>query len=138
MGVRLRPILLPSLVAAVVAVVAVVLAGGSTSSTPSTSSSVSRSTSGSASSAVASGKKLVITIQNYAFHPAAVTVKGGTAVTVINRDQTQHTLTADSGAFDTGTIQPGQAKHLSLPRAGSFSYHCAFHAFMTGSIKVVS
>ena len=132
---RPRSIILPTVVAAVVAVVALILAGGSNS--PVASNAPHNKAAG-ASSAVAPGKKLVITIQNFAFHPASVTVRAGTVVTVINRDQTPHSLTANDGAFDTGSIGSGQAGHLTLTRAGSFAYHCVFHAFMTGSIKVVS
>ena len=110
-----------------VAVLAVSLAGGPASSGAKRSPA-----------AVVSSKHLVITIQNYAYRPASVAVRAGTTITVVNRDPTQPTLTADNGAFDTGTIQPGQSKQLTLRRPGSFSYHCAFHAFMTGTLRVVS
>ncbi len=76
-------------------------------------------------------------IQNYAYHPDSLTVRAGTTVTVVNRDMTQHTLTANDGAFDTGTVQPGQTRRLTLRRSGTFMYHCDFHAFMTGTVTVV-
>lgn len=75
-------------------------------------------------------------IENYGYHPDSLTVRAGTTVTVVNRDMTQHTLTANDGAFDTGTLQPGQARRLRLRRPGRFPYHCEFHAFMTGTITV--
>lgn len=86
---------------------------------------------------VRSGPGVTIVIQNYAYHQDSLTVRAGTTVRVVNRDLTQHTLTADDGAFDTGTVQPGQTKRLTPRRLGKFPYHCDFHAFMTGTIAVV-
>lgn len=78
-----------------------------------------------------------VTIRNYAFAPQTLTVKVGTRVTWTNRDATAHTATMDQGALDTGTINPGQSKTIDFTRPGTYAYHCAFHAFMTGTIRVV-
>jgi plastocyanin len=121
---RLRSLLLPALAAAVVAALALTLAG-------------SRSPRASQHAQVAQGRTVTITIVNYAYHPANLTVKAGTTITVINRDMTAHTLTANDGAFDTGTLMPEQSKRLVLRRVGTFPYHCLYHAFMTGTLKVV-
>jgi|SRR5579875_1179460 len=131
---KLRSILIPALVAGVVAVVAVLLAGGSTASSP---QGASRAHGSSGQPRVASGH-VVIVIQNYAYHPDNLTVRVGTTISVVNRDMTQHTLTANDGAFNTGTIQPGQTARLVMRKTGTFPYHCLFHAFMTGTLKVVS
>ncbi len=77
------------------------------------------------------------TIKNYAFAPVSLTVKAGAHITWTNRDTTAHTATADQGAFDTQTINPGQSGTINFKRPGTYTYHCAFHAFMTGTIKVV-
>jgi plastocyanin len=122
-----RSIAFPSIAAAVVAAVALILAG------PSTTASA-----GHGSRTVLSGKNVVVIIKDYAYSPDNFTVKAGTTITVTNRDMTQHTLTANNGAFDTGTIQPGQTKPILASKPGTYPYHCAFHAFMTGTIKVVS
>jgi plastocyanin len=76
-------------------------------------------------------------IAGYAFHPKTLTVKAGTKVTVTNNDSTAHTATAKSGAFDSGTLKPGQAMRFTLNKPGVYQYYCQFHAFMTGTIKVV-
>ncbi len=86
---------------------------------------------------VATGKSAHLTIANYAFAPAALTVKAGTKVTVTNRDQTAHTATANSGGFDSGTLNSGQSAHFKLTKPGVYAYICQFHAFMTGTITVV-
>jgi plastocyanin len=77
-----------------------------------------------------------ITIDNFKFGPATLTVKQGASVTVTNRDSTTHTATADGGAFDTGDLDPGASKTITLSRAGRYAYHCQIHAFMKGTIVV--
>ena len=77
-----------------------------------------------------------LAIRNFAFVPASLTVKVGTTVTVTNGDSTEHTATAASGAFDTGTLKPGAAAHITLTSPGSYSYVCSFHPFMHGTIVV--
>ena len=78
-----------------------------------------------------------VTIKNYAFAPQSLTIKVGTPVTWSNRDATAHTATMDQGSLDTGTINPGQSKTIDFKHPGTYAYHCAFHAFMTATIRVV-
>ncbi len=87
---------------------------------------------------IAQAGHVTIAIRNYAYAPVTLTVKAGTRVTWTNHDATAHTATADQGGFDTGTINPGKSKTIDLRRAGNYRYHCLFHAFMTGEVKVVS
>jgi len=63
-------------------------------------------------------------------------VRAGTRVTWTNHDATAHTATADQGALDTGTIQPNASPTIDFTRPGTYTYHCAFHAFMTATITV--
>lgn len=86
---------------------------------------------------VASGHLARLVISNYAFHPPTLIVRAGTTITVTNTDATSHTATARSGAFDSGTLKPGQQARFTLSKPGVYSYYCQFHAFMTGTIKVV-
>jgi plastocyanin len=84
----------------------------------------------------ATGTKTV-TIEGFAFTPATLTVPRGTTVEFPNEDSTPHTATSkSSGAFDTGTIEPGKSAELSFDQAGTFAYYCAFHPFMKGTIVV--
>ncbi len=78
-----------------------------------------------------------IRIANYGFHPPALTVKIGTKITVTNTDQTAHTATANSGAFDSGTVNPGKSDTFTITKPGNYTYYCQFHAFMTGTLRVV-
>lgn len=87
--------------------------------------------------AVAEGRSATIMISNYDYEPMKLTVRAGTRITVINRDQTAHTLTARSGAFDSGTVNPGQSRTFTASRPGVYTYYCQFHAFMSGTLTVV-
>jgi plastocyanin len=94
--------------------------------------------SGPASNVPVAGDHASVKIVNYGFMPPVLTVKVGTRVTFGNEDATAHTATADQGSFDTGTLNHGRRMTITFNRPGTFTYHCAFHAFMTGTIKVVS
>ncbi|HSX48724.1 MAG TPA: cupredoxin family copper-binding protein [Candidatus Saccharimonadales bacterium] len=77
-----------------------------------------------------------ITISNFSFSPATITVKVGDKVTITNNDSAPHTVTADDGSFDSGTIQPGATGTVTLSKAGTFAYHCSIHPSMKGTVVV--
>ena len=83
-----------------------------------------------------SGRSDAVTIDNFKFAPATLDVKSGGVVTVTNADSTAHTATADGGAFDTGDIDPGASKTITLGEAGRVTYHCQIHPFMKATIVV--
>ena len=61
----------------------------------------------------------------------------GAHVTVTNTDKVAHTLTARSGTFDTGLIQPGQSVTIIAPSAdGTYPYFCSVHQYMSGTLVV--
>lgn len=65
-------------------------------------------------------------------------VQSGTTVVWINNDVVPHTVTADDGHFDSGTIAPGQKWSYTFLAPGVFPYHDATQApaAMTGKIVV--
>ena len=77
-----------------------------------------------------------ITIANFAFAPASLTVKVGTKVTWTNNDSATHTVTALQGAFDSGSLPTGQSFSFTFTKAGTYNYHCAIHSSMTATIVV--
>lgn len=77
----------------------------------------------------------VIEIAGFAFS-GVTSVPAGTVLTVVNNDSAPHTFTADDGSFDSGAIEPGSSFEITLTSAGTFAFHCNFHASMTGSITV--
>ena len=77
-----------------------------------------------------------VVISNFAFNPAQITVPVGTQVTFANNDGASHTVTADNGDFDSGTLKTGQTFTYTFNKAGTFSYHCNFHTYMKGAVTV--
>jgi plastocyanin len=78
-----------------------------------------------------------VTITNYTFAPAAVTVHPGDTVTWTNQDSIPHTATAlDGKSFDSGTIDPGASWSFTFPKAGDYAYRCAIHPDMRGTVDV--
>jgi plastocyanin len=83
----------------------------------------------------ASTDAATVGIADFAFAPAPVDVAVGGSVTWTNNDKQQHTATS-AGNFDAGAIQPGSSTTVTFDKAGSFTYICSFHPFMTGTVVV--
>jgi plastocyanin len=84
-----------------------------------------------------SGGSGSVTISNFKFAPASVTVSRNTRISVTNHDSTAHTATADDGqSFDTGNIDPNASATVTLAKAGTYKYHCSIHPFMHGTLVV--
>jgi plastocyanin len=77
-----------------------------------------------------------VTISNFAFQPASLQIAAGSSVTWTNQDSTAHTVTSDSGAFDSGQLAPGATFNQTFMTPGTFTYHCQIHPFMTATIVV--
>ncbi|MQS11234.1 hypothetical protein F7Q99_02755 [Streptomyces kaniharaensis] len=78
-----------------------------------------------------------VTIRNFLFQPANLTVGPGAVVTVTNADTVEHTLTAQDRSFDTGPITPGGTATFEAPtQPGAYSYLCTLHHFMRGILTV--
>ncbi|MBV4356864.1 cupredoxin domain-containing protein [Pinibacter aurantiacus] len=77
-----------------------------------------------------------VSMQYTQYDPSTITVKAGTTITWINNDNMDHTVTANDGSFDSGTIKQGGKYTHTFSTAGTFSYHCTFHANMKGSVVV--
>lgn len=77
----------------------------------------------------------LVTVRNFAFNPAMVTIRHGTAVRWTNRDTTTHTTTSNTGLWNH-TLRPGQSFTFTFRKAGTFRYHCNIHPTMTGTVRV--
>lgn len=75
-------------------------------------------------------------IQNMAFNPSSITVTAGTTITWVNKDPITHTVTSDNGIFDSGNVSSGSSWPYTFPAAGTYTYHCKIHTYMTGSVVV--
>ena len=79
-----------------------------------------------------------ITIQNFSFSPPSITIKAGTAVRWTNQDGATHSVTSDTGVWDSGGIAQGASYTRVFDTAGTFAYHCGIHPSMKGTIIVTS
>ena len=61
----------------------------------------------------------------------------GSVVQVTNADAAAHTLTATSGAFDTGVVDQGATASFTAPvDPGTYEFTCEIHPSMTGSLVI--
>ena len=85
--------------------------------------------------ATKAGAGTAIDIKNFQYSPDPITVKVGAKIVVTNSDGTVHTLTADDKSFDTGDLDGGATKAITIAKAGKYAYHCTIHNYMTGTIE---
>jgi plastocyanin len=77
-----------------------------------------------------------VTIVDFAFQPAFVAVSAGSTVSWFNAGGAPHTVTSDTGAFDSGTLGPGGSFSVTFSTPGTYTYHCAIHPSMVGTVQV--
>ena len=77
-----------------------------------------------------------VTISDFAFSPATVTITAGDTVTWTNADPVVHTATSTTGAFDSGDIAQGESFSVTFTTPGTYDYFCTPHPTMTGQIVV--
>ena len=73
---------------------------------------------------------------NRAFVPDELDVAAGTTVTWTNTDVEAHTSTSDASGWNSGVIAPGRDFSFAFSTAGTFTYHCAIHPGMIGTVVV--
>ncbi|MCY6396714.1 plastocyanin/azurin family copper-binding protein, partial [Actinobacillus pleuropneumoniae] len=70
------------------------------------------------------------------FSPQDASIVVGDTVEWTNAGEAPHTVTAESGAFDSGTVDSGERFRHRFDEAGTYPYGCAFHPQMVGRIEV--
>ena len=87
----------------------------------------------SAPQAAAPGEAAV-SIVDFSFEPATLDVAAGATVVWTNDGLAPHTVTGDFA--DSGVLEPGQTFSHTFAEPGEFSYVCAIHPQMAGTIRV--
>ena len=77
-----------------------------------------------------------VSIDNFAFAPATLTVKPGSTVTWTNHDEEPHTVAATDGSFHSPGMGTGATFSHTFPTAGKFDYVCSIHPMMHGTVVV--
>ena len=77
-----------------------------------------------------------VTIKNFAFRPAKLTVAKGTKLQVTNADAAAHTFSARNDSFSSPILEPGKRATITLGKSGTFAFYCKIHANMSGTVVV--
>jgi amicyanin len=79
-----------------------------------------------------------VSIDNFAFSPASITVAVGTRVTWINRDDVPHTVTSSTKdkVLKSAALDTDETYSFVFTKPGVFDYYCAVHPHMTGQVIV--
>jgi len=86
----------------------------------------------------ASTAEAQVVMKAISFQPAELTVHPGETVEWKNEDIVAHTVTANDGSFDSGSIQPGSTWKMTIKNAGTLEYHCRPHPNMIAKLIAVS
>ena len=85
--------------------------------------------------ASAQAEELKVTIDNFTFTPAQLTVKVGDTVTWTNHDDIPHTVVS-AGKFRSKPMDTENTFTFTFTSAGDYKYFCSLHPHMSGMIKV--
>jgi plastocyanin len=79
-----------------------------------------------------------VTISNFEFGPAALTVAPGTTVTWTNHDEEPHTVTSVDGGkmFKSPALDTDDKFSFTFDKPGTYKYFCSIHPHMVGTIVV--
>jgi plastocyanin len=93
---------------------------------------------GVAASAAPRGANTVnVTIQNFAFAPATVTIDPGDTVHWTNLDSASHSALTVTPGFITAVLSQNQSTDTAFDRPGTYDYICGVHgASMRGTVVV--
>src|SRR3569623_173769 len=80
----------------------------------------------------AEGPAKEVTIDNFTYAPAELSVPVGTTVPWINRDDIPHTVVAKNIGFRSKAIDTDDRYSFTFASAGTYDYFCGLHPHMTG------
>ena len=77
-----------------------------------------------------------VKIDNFAFNPAVITVKAGTQVIWINKDDIPHTVDSSEGKFKSAALDTDEKFEFKFSEPGEYPFFCRMHPKMTGKVIV--
>lgn len=77
-----------------------------------------------------------VSIFDFGYTPATLTVPVGTTVTWVNNGVAPHTVTDRAGRFDSGILNRGQTYRRTFDQPGTYEYFCTLHPDMVARIVV--
>ena len=79
-----------------------------------------------------------MSIANFAFTPATLTVKVGTTVVWTNKDSIAHTVDFMTAGINSNVLNQNDQFTHTFTAPGSYDYICSIHPFMHGSVTVTT
>jgi amicyanin len=77
-----------------------------------------------------------VTIKDFKFNPATLTVPVGTTVSWTNQDEEPHSVVAKDGSFHSPGLDTNGTYSFTFANPGTYDYVCGIHPFMTASVVV--
>ena len=77
-----------------------------------------------------------VSVDNFTFSPATLTVAKGTAVTWTNQDDIPHSIVLTAIGVRSKAIDTDKAFTYRFDKIGTFNYICGLHPHMHGQIMV--
>jgi plastocyanin len=77
-----------------------------------------------------------VTIKDFKFAPASISVSVGDTITWSNQDAAPHNARANDGSFKTADLDKGESGSATMTKAGTFAYICTIHPSMKGTVTV--
>jgi plastocyanin len=77
-----------------------------------------------------------VSIINFEFTPAEITIVSGESVTWTNNDGAPHGLEFHDGSGGKDLLLPGASYSRRFDQPGTFDYNCSIHPYMTGRVVV--
>ena len=111
----------------------VIVEGEATTEAASVAPAGAESTSGSQRAATSD---LAVSIVDFAFEPPTIEAPTGSTIVWTNDGLAPHTVTGDFA--DSGILEPGQLFSHTFAEEGEFSYACAIHPQMVGTVRVIA
>jgi plastocyanin len=71
------------------------------------------------------------------YQPKAITISSGVTVHWKNYGAHRHTITSDTGLWDSREMDPGMTYSVTLNKPGTYPYHCLLHPERMRGVIVV-
>ena len=81
---------------------------------------------------------VAVSIVDFDFQPKDISAKVGQVIAFTNAGSAPHTATLDEGQAQcaTATLNPGKSDGLVFALTGTYTFHCAIHSKMKGTIVI--
>jgi plastocyanin len=77
-----------------------------------------------------------VSISQFTFRPAVVSIAVGETVTWVNDDAEEHTVTATDRSYTSSGLETAQTFSHGFTAPGTYQYFCALHPHMTATVVV--